>query len=222
MMVRVDVQIPPVWVFDYQAIKLTFFFPPLQDNLNQDPSWEGSRDWNIFSSWRYYFHLFPLLMEHKEKDSSVHPKPVGWRGNPGRASPQMPGTLGLGTTLHPARSPQGPWKECLLRLDGASMDESRRLEWALEVPFRVLVNQICSRKLTSFSPSAVFGQSVQASTWWMRWQTENITPANSVSMIANPSIFFFHPCLYLAQRIRGKKKKEFFISKNLLNMQTNK
>lgn len=95
MMVRVDIQIPPVWVFDYQAIKLTSP-PPLHDNPNQDPSWEGSRDWNIFSSWRYYFHLFPLLMEHKEKDSSVHPKPVGWRGNPGRASPQMPGTLGLG------------------------------------------------------------------------------------------------------------------------------
>ena len=33
MMVRVDIQIPPVWVFDYQAIKLTFFFPPFMITL---------------------------------------------------------------------------------------------------------------------------------------------------------------------------------------------
>lgn len=133
------------------------------------------------------------------------------KGKPWKGLSPDAGHSGLGATLHPARSPQGPWKECLLRLDGASMDESRRLEWALEVPFRVLVNQICSRKLTSFSPSAVFGQSVQAATWWMRWQTENITPANSVSMIANPSIFFFSSLFVLGPKDQREKKKKNFL-----------
>ena len=110
--------------------------------------------------------------------SSVHPKPMGWRGNPGMPFPWMLGTL----RLTPDSAQQGPPKTLGNSVCWGSMEPFQWQQEACMCPgtsFQGVGQADLFKEINTLPPSCCFFlESVKASTWLMRWQ-KMLTPANS-------------------------------------------